>query len=84
MMTKISPEHSSESELLNSEEGKIKVFKNRINGWYLDWSDSLAFTEHAGFASLHIAFGYFEMIYSYITGKSSNGKSKEFFEKGFL
>jgi len=42
------------------------------------------FRKDAGFAVLMIAAAYFEPIESYHTGKSSEGKSKTFFRRGFL
>jgi hypothetical protein len=70
-------------------EDKIDVFEDWMTGWLLRHADALCddryvFRKDAGFAVLMIATAYFEPIESYHTGRSSEGKSKTFFRRGFL
>jgi len=60
-----------------------------MTGWLLRHAhalcdDKYVFRRDAGFAVLMIATAYFEPIESYHTGRSSEGKSKTFFRRGFL
>lgn len=61
----------------------VDVYEDRINGWLLDWAKELNKHEHAGFAALALALSFFEGFAVFYYGKDSDGKSREFFDKGF-
>ena len=63
-------------------EDKIKVFTDRVRGWQLDIArETIERNGNSGFAVLHIATSYFEMIGMYINGPGLMG-SKKYFEAG--
>ena len=65
-------------------EQKIKVFADRVNGWQLNIAQQCADNiTHSGFAVLHIVVSYFEMIAKFKDGFTKDGKSEEYFRKGF-
>jgi hypothetical protein len=63
---------------------KIEVFADRVKGWQLDIAQKCAEDiPHSGFAVLHIVCSYFEMIAKFQDGFTGEGKSPEYFSKGF-
>ena len=63
---------------------KIEVFADRVIGWQLDMAQLCAnASPHSGFAVLHIVFSYFEMIAKFQDGFTGDGRSPEYFRKGF-
>lgn len=75
---------------------KITIFEDRTLGWQIDVADVLINgrsgvpgledvprNPHAGFAVLSIVFSYFEMIAKLEDGFAGEGRSREYFERGF-
>ena len=51
--------------------------------WMLEPAKQLLGSQHGAVAAIALALSYFEGIEIYYTGEDSNGKSKEFFRRGF-
>lgn len=64
-------------------EDKSLVFEDRELGWRIAPAKALNEVQDAGYAIVSVLFAYFEMIYQYVTGKSSIHRSPEFFRQGF-
>ena len=63
---------------------KIEVFADRVKGWQLDIAQQCADNiPHSGFAVLSIVCSYFEMIAKFQDGFTKDGKSEEYFSRGF-
>jgi len=63
---------------------KIEVFADSVKGWQLDIAQQCADSiPHSGFAVLSIVWSYFEMIAKFQDGYTNDGKSEEYFSKGF-
>lgn len=62
----------------------IDVFEDRIRLWLLRPAKGLVDTQHGQIAGFCLVLTYFEGIWSYIAGRGSQGRSKEFFEEGFV
>lgn len=62
----------------------VDVFEDRIRHWVLQSAKGLMDTQHGQIAGFCLILTYFEGIWSYIEGGGSQGRSKEFFEKGFV
>ena len=85
MTVVISPKHSSDDFPNGMEQkDKIKVYYARTMGWQLiparETADKIKNSE---FAVLHIVMSFFESIAKYREGYCEEGKSKEYFRKGF-
>ncbi len=66
-----------------SEYHEVEIFRDRIDGWLLSIAEQVEIIPHAGFALLYLVSSYFEMIAQYVNGEDSDGRSKEYFAKGF-
>jgi len=62
----------------------IDVFEDRVRLWVLHPAKDLFDTQHGQIAGFCLALTYFEGIWSYIEGRGSQGRSKAFFENGFV
>ncbi|HWB64168.1 MAG TPA: hypothetical protein VG603_11695 [Chitinophagales bacterium] len=62
----------------------VDIFEDRMKGWFLNWAEDLYKRPHAGLATLHLLFSYFETISIYQRGEDSHNKSRLFFKEGFL
>ena len=68
---------------LNDLEVKIKVYEDRVIGWFLDFAKKLSNEERdAGFIVLHISIAYIEGNQQFREGKLSKGTSTANFIKG--
>jgi len=83
MALSISPNYTSEKLENPSIEDKIDVFEDRLKGWLFTQIKTLLSEPHDRIASVCLQTIYFESIWSYLTGKNSKGRSKEFFINGF-
>jgi len=83
MPVSISPNYGTEKLESPSIEDIIDVYHDRILHWVIEPAKLLASTEHGGPAAFCILLTYFEGSWSYLTGKSSSGRSKEYFKRGF-
>jgi hypothetical protein len=65
-------------------EDKVKIFKDRVEGWQLHISRSCyKRIPHGGFGALYICLSYFEMIARYRQGSIDHDNSNEYFRSGF-
>src|SRR5262249_50624919 len=62
----------------------VDVFEDRVDGWTLSPAAALMNMPHGAIAGFSLSLMYFEGIWSYICGESSNNRSKKFFVSGFL
>jgi hypothetical protein len=84
LATYISP-HFTEEKLDNpSINDLIDVFEDRTRYWMFEPIKILLNEPQNHFAALCILLTYFEGIWIYIQGKSSEGKSKQFFREAFV
>jgi len=83
MALSISPNYTSKKLENPSIEDKIDVFEDRLRGWLFTQIKKLLAQPHDRIASLCLQTTYFEGIWTYLTGKNSEGHSKEFFINGF-
>lgn len=65
-------------------EDLIDVFEDRIRLWVLDAAKKLLDTQHGRIAGFSLSLTYFEGIWTYIEGRGSKGRSKEYFKNGFV
>lgn len=63
-------------------EDKITIFESQVNGWFLIPAYDLLQKQNCGFVILMVATAYIEEVEQYRRGKSSNRKSKKFFDFG--
>jgi len=72
--------------LLSETSTKIRIYEDRINGWFLDFADHLknnpSISRHAGFVILSIAVAYIEGVQQYMEGVGSSGAGGTTFNKG--
>ncbi len=61
----------------------IDVFEDRMRYWLLEPAKQLLGMSHGTVAAVALSLGYFEGIEIYYSGQDSEGKSKEFFRRGF-
>lgn len=73
---------SNSSLSLNDYETKIKIYEDRVNGWFLKIAEKLKRDNEAGFVILSIAIAYIEGNQQFREGKISENNSKPFFIKG--
>lgn len=67
---------------LNEVKTKIKIYEDRVNGWFLEIAEKLKTDNEAGFVILSIAIAYIEGNQQFREGKLSENNSKKFFIKG--
>ncbi len=68
----------------NCIDDKIKIYKNQVEGWFLNHAETLLNSGNNGsFTAFMIAISYIEGVQQYKEGRSSNGRSKTTFKKGF-
>lgn len=90
---KISPKYSHDSFGPDPTlDDKIAVYEDRVLGWQLDIAELIRSEienappgsqwQHAAFGLLNCLVSYFEMIAQYRSGRSSSGKSGQFFRDG--
>lgn len=58
---------------------KIVIYERQVTGWFLKRAKILTRTNNNGFIVLMICLSYLEGIEQYITGQSSNGRSRQYF-----
>lgn len=58
---------------------KIKIFEDRVNGWFLDVAENLKTNRSAGFVILSVAVSYIEGVQQFIDGKPSKNESQNRF-----
>lgn len=61
---------------------KIKIYDDRVRGWFLKIGEKLKMDNEAGFVILSIAIAYIEGNQQFRVGKLSKNNSKKFFVKG--
>lgn len=61
---------------------KIKIYEDRVTGWFLNIVDDLKKDKHAGFSILSIATSYIEGNQQFREGTHSEGNSRNYFIKG--
>lgn len=83
-VTFISPTFSAEKLEDPSYEDLVDVFEDQILGWYLDPVGILLAKNGGDFAACALMMSYFEGIEECFRGRSSKGRSREFFAAGFL
>ncbi len=84
MSTMISPSYSDEKFDYPSIDDLIDVFEDRLRHWVFVPTKDLLDTQHGQIAAFCLVLTYFEGIWSYMDGKGSRGRSKQFFENGFV
>ena len=67
---------------LNDVKTKIKIYSDRVGGWFLKIGENLKKNNEAGFVILSIAIAYIEGNQQFREGKLSENNSKKFFIKG--
>lgn len=75
--TKISLGRSFEQDL----DGKIRIYEDRVKGWFLDHAKALAQNQNADFIVLMICTSYLEGSQQFKEGKSSNRDSGQMIKK---
>lgn len=60
------------------------IFEKQVKGWFLEPASACLKEEDNGFIVLITATAYIEGIEQYRQGKSSNGRSKDFFKCGMI
>lgn len=73
--------NTAQTLLMTDVKTKIKLYEDRVNGWFLKVAERLKNNNEAGFVILSIAVAYIEGNQQFREGKSSEGKSKQFFVK---
>ncbi len=61
---------------------KIKIYEDRVKGWFIDIATGLKNDNEAGFIILSIATAYVEGNQQFREGKLSKNKSRKFFVNG--
>ncbi len=79
----LSPNYRADQVDLTKFDDRVRVYEDQIRGWFLEPTKALLPVPNSAFAVLHILMGYFEHHAIYRYGASSEGKSKEFFRRGF-
>lgn len=79
----ISPNYDAEKLESPDIDDLVDVYQDRIMHWVIEPAKLLANTEHGGPAAFCILLTYFEGAWSYLMGKSSSRRSKEYFQRGF-
>ena len=67
---------------LNDVQTKIKIYEDRVSGWFLEIAEKLKSDNEAGFVILSMAIAYIEGNQQFREGKMSENNSKKFFIKG--
>jgi len=62
----------------------IDIFEDRIITWVLTPARFLIEYHHGYYAMTHLLSSYFEGVMQYVKGQDSKGKSKTFFQEGFV
>jgi hypothetical protein len=83
MTLSISPNYGTEKMDCPGIDDVVDVYEDRVRHWIIGPTKLLANTEHGGPAALCIMLTYFEGAWSYAVAKSSSGRSKEYFKRGF-
>lgn len=69
---------------LSNIEHKIRLYEDRVKGWFLDIGDSLiSNNEHADFVVLMITFSYIEGVAQFRYGETSENNSQSIFSRKF-
>ena len=82
--TYISPSYTAEKLNDPAFDDILDVFKDRMIHWVLEPVRKVLENTNGLFAALTLLMPYYETIWSYKSGESSDKKSKEFFSKGFI
>lgn len=82
-MDRISPHYSSKKLEPPFYKDLVDVFEDRMRYWMLYPAKKLLKNRNDQIAALGILINYFEGIEIYLSGKDSDGKSKQFFKRGF-
>jgi len=61
--------------------GKIRIYEDRVKGWFLDHAKALLKENNADFVVLMICTSYLEGCQQFKEGSSSGGKSKEMIKR---
>lgn len=61
--------------------GKIRIYEDRVKGWFLDHAKTLLKEKHADFIVLMICTSYLEGYQQFKEGISSKGKSQEMIKR---
>jgi hypothetical protein len=67
---------------LNEVQTKIKIYEDRVSGWFLEIAEKLKINNETGFVILSIAIAYIEGNQQFREGRMSENNSKNFFIKG--
>ncbi|MFA6002822.1 MAG: hypothetical protein WC881_02010 [Elusimicrobiota bacterium] len=84
MANLISPKYDGAKLDMPSTDDLIDVFEDRMKGWFLEPTQKLLAAFNDFPASICLQMTYFEGIWTFITGKDSDGKSASFFKRGFV
>jgi hypothetical protein len=84
MSIMISPNYSDTKLDNPSVDDLIDVLEDRVRLWVLRPAKDLVDTQDGRIGGFCLILTYFEGIWSYIEERGSQGRSKEFFEKGFV
>ena len=84
MSIMISPSYADTKFDKPSLDDLIDVFEDRVRHWVVKPAKSLFDAQHGQVAGFCLALTYFEGIWSYMEGRGSRGRSKAFFENGFV
>jgi hypothetical protein len=81
----LSPYHSTDEVLSETTlDLKIDIFVDQIQNWILGPAEALVSTAHCERAVLMLATSYFEPIACYLSGRESEGGSRDYFRSGLL
>jgi len=80
----ISPSFKAEKLNKPSIDDLIDVFKDRTFNWLIEPAKILLKEKHGDFGAMCILLTYFEVIWAYITGEDSEGRSKKYFKSAFI
>lgn len=67
---------------LNDVQTKVKIYEDRVDGWFLKIAEKLKQNNEAGFVILSVAIAYIEGNQQFREGKLSKNNSKKFFIRG--
>jgi hypothetical protein len=66
----------------NDINNKIKIYEDRVSGWFLEIAEQLKSDNEAGFVILSISIAYIEGNQQFREGKLSENSSRRYFVKG--
>jgi hypothetical protein len=79
----VSPSYTDEKLAAPTYADLVDVFEDRMRHWLLEPIKHLLKTQHGAVPAVALSLGYFEGIEIYFSGQDSNGRSKEYFRRGF-